>query len=259
MNLTKKAIALIGAGFLLSGCGIDVPQTDNSANVLAYEGKTIYYLLSTPTDGGDIAVEDTTLDNTEDIATADALTERLSNIVGEDDVDENTTITQSAFSYITHPQHGTSTLDGTTLSYTPDYGYTGDDTIKVAYGDSDIEGYQTLTLHIDVTNINYTPIIEGIPTTVVTEGDKYSFTPTATDEDNNTLTFKIANKPVWCDFNSSTGELNGTASLEGGEREDEDDDGNKIGNSLFSDVTISVTDGIESVSLEPFDITVIEK
>jgi hypothetical protein len=86
------------------------------------------------------------------------------------------------------------------------------------------------------------PRISGTPPTTVVVGQAYSFTPTASDADGNTLTFSIANKPGWASFSSSTGRLSGTPFAEHAK--------------TWSGVTISVTDGTTRVSLPVFSIVV---
>jgi hypothetical protein len=91
---------------------------------------------------------------------------------------------------------------------------------------------------------NAAPTISGTPATSATVGQAYSFTPTATDPDNNALTFSIANRPVWASFNASTGALSGTP------------DASSVG--TFANVVISVSDGRVAASLPAFTITVDE-
>ena len=57
---------------------------------------------------------------------------------------------------------------------------------------------------------NTPPTISGTPATSVIAGQAYSFAPTASDPDGQTLAFGIANKPSWASFNVSTGRLSGT-------------------------------------------------
>ena len=91
---------------------------------------------------------------------------------------------------------------------------------------------------------NTAPSIAGTPETEVYTGASYEFTPSASDPDGDVLTFSIANLPAWAEFDSSTGRLSGVpgAGTEG----------------TYSDITISVTDGAEKVSLDPFSITVLK-
>jgi hypothetical protein len=81
-----------------------------------------------------------------------------------------------------------------------------------------------------------------MPVTSVVAGMTYTFTPTASDPDGDTLSFSIANMPPWASFNSSTGQLSGTpASANAG---------------TYSGIVISVGDGRTSASLPAFTITV---
>ena len=57
---------------------------------------------------------------------------------------------------------------------------------------------------------NRAPVISGTPPTSVTQGTAYSFQPTASDPDGNTLTFSITNRPSWATFSTTTGRLQGT-------------------------------------------------
>jgi hypothetical protein len=57
---------------------------------------------------------------------------------------------------------------------------------------------------------NSAPVISGSPGTAATVGTAYLFKPSATDADNDTLTWAIQNKPAWATFSTSTGQLSGT-------------------------------------------------
>ncbi|MCD8491486.1 MAG: hypothetical protein LRY51_06090 [Geovibrio sp.] len=52
---------------------------------------------------------------------------------------------------------------------------------------------------------NSAPLISGTPQTGVTAGTAYSFTPVSFDADDDTLTFRISNKPSWAEFDNTTG------------------------------------------------------
>ncbi|MBU2179585.1 MAG: tandem-95 repeat protein, partial [Gammaproteobacteria bacterium] len=89
---------------------------------------------------------------------------------------------------------------------------------------------------------NTAPVISGSPATSVLQDTGYSFVPTASDADAQTLTFSISNQPAWANFSTSTGALTGTPTSA------------NIGTT--SGILISVSDGITSSSLAPFSITV---
>jgi len=88
---------------------------------------------------------------------------------------------------------------------------------------------------------NNAPTIGGTPTYTIADGESYSFTPTAGDDDGDALTFSIENKPDWASFDTATGALTGTAVT-----------------GTYAGITISVSDGTDSASLTPFTITVTE-
>jgi hypothetical protein len=57
---------------------------------------------------------------------------------------------------------------------------------------------------------NAPPIISGSPSTTLSAGTAYAFTPAAADPDGDALTFRATNVPSWATFNASTGALTGT-------------------------------------------------
>lgn len=93
-----------------------------------------------------------------------------------------------------------------------------------------------------VRNTNTAPVISGSPATSVQATTAYSFTPTATDAQRDTLKFSISNKPAWATFSASTGKLSGTPSA------------TQAG--TYSSIGIRVSDGALSSSLPAFTLTV---
>jgi len=87
------------------------------------------------------------------------------------------------------------------------------------------------------------PSIIGTPPTSITSGIDYSFLPTATDPDGDSLTFSISGKPSWANFDASTGALTGTPGI------------GDVG--TYTGIIVSVSDGIYVVSLPAFSITVV--
>jgi len=86
------------------------------------------------------------------------------------------------------------------------------------------------------------PTIGGTPRTSDVAGTAYSFTPTSTDPSGGTLTFSIQNGPAWAAFSTSTGTLSGTPTAA------------DVG--TYSNITISVSDGVSLAALAPFTIAV---
>ncbi len=90
---------------------------------------------------------------------------------------------------------------------------------------------------------NRPPSISGKPAPQVVAGAQYSFTPAAVDPDMDMIVFSVDNLPVWASFDPSTGRLTGTPTAS--------DQG------IYSNITISVSDGERTVALSPFTIEVV--
>lgn len=89
---------------------------------------------------------------------------------------------------------------------------------------------------------NNAPTITGTPQTTATAGTAYSFQPSASDPDGQTLSYSITNKPTWASFSTSTGRISGTPS------------DTHVGTT--SGIVITVSDGSASASLAAFSLTV---
>ena len=76
----------------------------------------------------------------------------------------------------------------------------------------------------------------------MTAGPAYSFRPTASDADGDTLGFSVSNKPAWATFSIANGQLSGTPST------------SQVGN--YAGIVISVNDGKVTTSLPSFTIAV---
>jgi hypothetical protein len=72
--------------------------------------------------------------------------------------------------------------------------------------------------------------------------ERYGFTPTARDPDDDSLRFSITGKPPWATFDTRTGTLRGTPAA------------GDVGE--FTGILISVSDGEDAASLDPFSILV---
>jgi hypothetical protein len=90
--------------------------------------------------------------------------------------------------------------------------------------------------------VNSAPQISGQPPGTVSAGAAYSFTPTATDPNQDSLSFSIANRPAWLTFSVATGQLSGTPTASNA--------------GTYSNISITVSDGFASATLGPFTINV---
>jgi Putative Ig domain len=86
------------------------------------------------------------------------------------------------------------------------------------------------------------PTISGTPPTTDVAGTAYAFQPAASGPSGMTLAFSVQNKPAWANFSIATGMLSGTPTT------------SQTG--TYSNIVLSVSDGVASSSLAPFTITV---
>ncbi|MEM0909950.1 MAG: Ig domain-containing protein [Pseudomonadota bacterium] len=93
-------------------------------------------------------------------------------------------------------------------------------------------------------NSNTAPTISGSPSIQITERQTYRFIPSASDREGDELTFSVVNLPSFLALDSQTGELSGQPSV------------GDVG--IYTDITISVSDGALSESLPSFDLQVLE-
>ena len=175
-----------------------------------------------------------------DSLTLDEDTNATLNVLANDTDQNGDTLFVAA---ISSAGHGTTTLNPNgTVTYTPAANYNGPDSFTYTVGDGtgrSAEGNVSVT----VTPVNDAPTIGGTPAASVNQDAPYSFTPSSGDVDGDSLTFSIVNLPGWANFDPNTGTLSGTP-------------GNgDVGTT--TDINISVTDGIATVSLPLFSVTVV--
>lgn len=157
------------------------------------------------------------------------------------DVDPNTNL---RFTIQNKPSWATFNAKTGELSGTPGnehVGTTGNIVIVVSDGKSSTS---TAAFSITVVNVNDAPEIGGSPVLSIDQDGGYRFVPVALDIDaNDTLTFSVENLPYWATFNPATGEISGTPG--------NDDVGH------YTNIIVRVSDGVTTIALDPFDITVV--
>ncbi len=159
-------------------------------------------------------------------------------LAGATDPDGDTLV----FSIINKPSWASFNNSTGQLTGTPGFSTAGTyGGIKISVSDGAITAALPV-FSITVSNTNRAPVISGSPATSVTAGNNYSFTPTASDSDGDTLSFTITNKPAWAQFNTSTGTLSGTPA--------NSDAGN------YSNIIITVSDNASNKSMNAFSIAV---
>lgn len=91
---------------------------------------------------------------------------------------------------------------------------------------------------------NAPPVITGSPSGEAIAAEPYGFVPQAADPDGDTLRFSVSNRPVWANFDSSSGRFYGTPG-------DAD-----VG--VYENIRIGVTDGTASAYLNSFSVAVVQ-
>jgi hypothetical protein len=92
------------------------------------------------------------------------------------------------------------------------------------------------------TGSNSPPTIQGAPGGTAVAGQAYSYQPTASDPDGDTLTFTVANLPGWASFNQTNGRITGTPAA--------------ADIATYSNIRVTVSDGQATASTAAFAITV---
>lgn len=147
-----------------------------------------------------------------------------------------------SFSIVNRPPWATFNANTGRLSGTPAASHAGVHAgIRISVTDT-LATTALPDFEIEVQAVNRAPVISGSPATTAVSGQAYSFTPTASDPDGDTLSFSITNRPAWASFDTANGRLSGTPAP------------GDVGN--YANIQIRVSDGVLQTSLAAFAITV---
>ncbi len=101
-------------------------------------------------------------------------------------------------------------LSGSAFTWTPSYTQAGSYNLTFRVTDGEFNADQSMV--ITVTNVNRSPQWAVLGNQTVQENGTLAFTVAATDPDNETLTYSLANPPAGASFNTATGAFNWTPS-----------------------------------------------
>ena len=124
----------------------------------------------------------------------------------------------------------------TTFSGTPSGDNVGQhNNINLTVSDGKLQSEITFSINVLAAELtNTAPVISGTPTNAQANYP-YSFIPTASDADGDTLRFSVSNLPSWTAFNTITGEIYGTPHEQ------------SVG--TYNDIVITVNDGKDTASI----------
>jgi len=106
--------------------------------------------------------------------------------------------------------------------------------LTVADGGEDSASSATETFSINVTAVNDAPIVTSSAVTSATESVVYSYQVTATDAENDTLSFSVVSGPTGLSIDANTGEISWTPA--------------EAGSNYTEDISIQIDDGSDPVN-----------
>ncbi len=127
------------------------------------------------------------------------------------------------------------------LTYSPNANFEGSDSFSYQLTQGEISS-EVVTVSLSVIGQNDAPSITGNPITEFMAHNAYSFAPTISDIENDSLELSIENLPGWASFNDQTGEITGSPT--------NDDVG------LYENILLSANDGNLMTEYPSFDIEV---
>lgn len=186
------------------------------------------------------SVNDAPLANDDSVTTDEDTSVDISLLTNDQDIDG----TLDATSVVTdQPSNGSIQVNNGVVTYTPAENFSGTDQFTYTVNDDSGETSNSATVTVTVTSVNDLPVISGTPATSVLEGAAYSFTPTLSDIEGDSLTVTASNLPGWMTLNSSTGALSGSP---------------VVGDAgVYANILLQVSDGQGSTDLTAFTIEVI--
>lgn len=134
------------------------------------------------------------------------------------------------------PANGIMTINGSQFSYTPSNDYNGTDSFTVHVSDGTAAA--TNVVSVTVAAVNDAPVVTSTAVTAVTENQVYAYDVTATDVENDDITYGLTTSPSGMQIDTATGEIRWIPSAAGTET-----------------VVVSVSDGSAS-DTQTFDIVV---
>ncbi|CUS40747.1 T1SS secreted agglutinin RTX [hydrothermal vent metagenome] len=126
--------------------------------------------------------------------------------------DADTDAANITWSIASAASNGTANVSGTglsqTVSYSPNADFNGSDSFTVSISDGSLT--DTITVNVTVNAVNDAPVINSAANTRATEGEVYTYTPTASDVESDTLTWSLTQSPEGMTIDANSGVISWT-------------------------------------------------
>ena len=126
--------------------------------------------------------------------------------------DADTDAANITWSIASAASNGTANVSGTglsqTVSYSPNADFNGSDSFTVSISDGSLT--DTITVNVTVNAVNDAPVINSAANTRATEGEVYTYTPTASDVESDTLTWSLTQSPEGMTIDANSGAISWT-------------------------------------------------
>lgn len=143
---------------------------------------------------------------------------------------------------ITYPTHGNLVFSSNMAIYRPTPGYLGADYYSFEVYSTYDDEITTYKINLTVVEGSAIPFISGSPAGSVKVGSNYSFTPTIVNRGASQYYFSVGGAPSWMRIDVNSGRLSGVPGEE------------DIG--VADGISLTATDGVSSLSLPAFSVTV---
>jgi len=156
-------------------------------------------------------VNDAPVANKDSLTTDEDSTITASLLDNDSDLDDN--IDSSSLVLVSDVSNGVLVNKGDgNITYTPNSNFYGTDSFTYTVNDLAGVSSNTAAVTITINPVNDIPSISSERTITGNEDSPFSFTPKASDIENDSLSFDVKGLPDWASFDSGTGSITGTPS-----------------------------------------------
>ncbi|WP_155731755.1 putative Ig domain-containing protein, partial [Pseudoalteromonas luteoviolacea] len=126
-------------------------------------------------------------------------------------------------------------------TYIANENFNGEDEFKFTIQQGSVVSNEA-TIKLNISAVNDSPVLTGTPINEIQANEMFEFKPSATDIDEDILTFSSENLPEWLSLDADTGLIKGTPS--------------NAHAGTYEGIVVSVSDGKSKTSLPQFNVDV---